>query len=632
MREVVQVPVAIQHMSIAGTDLSSRTRNLLLRNRLRTVGALDGLSTADLLRIDQIGPGTVTEIVDFLRRLGAITATQEVVTDYKPTVSDVPSYLARVPTSSLALDKGALEALYQQGCHTLGDLSDCDLSGVLSPTRLAKLRELVDVLGTIPMEKLVEMSWETKQDDICVPALSAELLLSIASARTLDEEVQALCANLGARNRDLVLARLRYRSAEQFTFEELGERTGITRERVRQIVTRHLKKLAESGLRLPIGSRVVREIDLAGGIASATVLVERLSVGEVLRDDLSVSPLSVLSKVGLIPKISWDPETRVWIGVEGRSAWVETGQLSEALKRLKGKARAELRRVGAVKESALEELSPFSAGHAATLIAPRGSSLDRVLGYLVPKPSPDSSLVRQARKVLAVTAPLPIVQLHSGLLRNPRLDPVPPRDVVEFVLRQHSGFEVTAGRARLRGKPLQAEILSESEHALVELIEEHQGVILLQDMVDGMKRRGFSEPMASVLTRSPILTRVATAVYALRGRRVPNQLLSERRNEWLGSRSTNIITSGWEGPGRFIVTYRVSRFNLSGVFAFPSALSTQREEWRCSLPTGEVVPVTIRGNSFWGTYRQLRNAGVREGDYLVATFYPEQTLVEFDLV
>ncbi|WP_419860893.1 sigma factor-like helix-turn-helix DNA-binding protein [Candidatus Palauibacter sp.] len=500
------------------------------RNRLHTVGALDGLSTADLLLLDQVGPETVTEIVGYLRCLGTGTATRVTARDDKPTVADLPSHLIRVPISSLALDRWTVQLLDTWGCHTLGDLLGCDLARVLSPARVARLSELVAVLRTIPLEKLAEMSWGTEPADAGVPALSAELLRSIASAKTLDQEVEALCASLGDRNRNLVLARLRYRSDERVTFEELGNRNGITRERVRQIVNLHLARLAESGLRLPIGSRVVREIDLAGGIASAEALVERLSAEEVLTDRLSVNPLRELSAIGLVPKIRWDSETGVWVGLKGRAAWIETGQLSDVRRRLKGKARDDLRRVGAVKESALEDLSPFDVGHASTLVAPRGTSLRRVLGYLVPEPSPNSSLVRQARKVLAVTTPLSIVELHSGLLRNPRLGPLPPRDLVEIVLKQHPAFEVAGGRARLRGKPPRTEILSKSERALVELLEEHDGVILFRDMVDGMKRRGFSQPTTSMLTRSPILTRVATAVYALRGRHVPNQLLSARLN------------------------------------------------------------------------------------------------------
>lgn len=525
-------------MPIARTDLLTRTRNVLLRNHLRTVGALDGLSTADILLLDQVGPETATEIVGYLRHLGTDTATQETAQDDKPTVADLPPHLIRVPVSSLALDRGTLGALDGWGCHTLGDLLCCDLAGVLSPARIAKLRELVVVLRTIPMEKLAEMSWGTERADVRVPALSAELLRSIASAKTLDQEVEALCANLGDRNRDLVLARLRYRSDERDTFEELGNKNGITRERVRQIVNGHLWKLAVSGLRLPMGSRVVREIDLAGGIASAAALVERLSVEEILTDRLSVNPLRELSDLGLVPTISWDSETRVWVGAEGRAAWIATGRLSDVHGKLKGKARDDLRCVGAVKESALEDLSPFDAGHASTLAVPRGTSLRRVLEYLVPESSPNSSMVRQARKVLAVTTPLSIVELHSGLLRNSRLGPLPPPDVVEIVLKQHPAFEVAGGRARLRGKPPRTEILSKSERALVELLEEHDGVMLLQDMVDGMRQRGFSQAMTSMLTRSPILTRVARAVYALRGRHVPNQLLSAPRREWVDSRPT----------------------------------------------------------------------------------------------
>lgn len=530
--EVVHVPANVQNLPIAGTDLSTRTRNVLVRrNQLRTVGALDGLSTADLLLLNQVGPETVTEIVGYLRGLGAVTASQERAPDDNPTVADLPSHLVRVPISSLALDRWTVQGLDTWGCHTLGDLLGCDLTLVLSHARVARLSELVAVLRTIPREKLAEMRWGTEPAEVGVPALGAELLRSIASAKTLDGEVEALCANLRDRNRDLVLARLRHRSHEWSTFEELGRRNGISRERVRQIVNGHLARLAGSGLRLPIGSRVVREIDLAGGIASTAALVERLSVEGVLTDRLSVNPLRELSDAGLVPKIGWDSETRVWVGAEGRAAWIETGRLSDVRRRLKGKARDDIRRVGAVRESALEDLSPFDPGRASTLVAPHGTSLRRVLGYLVPEPSPNSSIVRQARKVLAVTTPLSIVELHSGLLRNRRLGAVPPREVVEIVLKQHPAFEVAGGRARLRGKPLRTEILSKSECALVELLEEHDGVIRLKDMVDGMERRGFSQPMASVLTRSPIVTRVARAVYALRGRHVPNQPLPARRGE-----------------------------------------------------------------------------------------------------
>ena len=529
MLEVVHVPPNVQNLPIARTDLSARTRNILRRrNRLRTVGALDGLSTADLLLLDQVGPKTVTEIVGYLRGVGADTETRETAQDDNPTIADLPSHLVRVPISSLALDRWTVQELDIWGCHTLGDLLGCDLTLVLSHARVARLSELVAVLRTIPREKLAEMSWGTEP---AVPALSAELLRSIASAKTLDGEVEALCANLRDRNRDLVLARLRHRSHEWSTFEELGRRNGISRERVRQIVNGHLTRLAALGLRLPIGSRVVREIDLAGGIASTAALVERLSVEGVLRDRLSVNPLRELSDAGLVPKISWGSETRVWVGVEGRAAWIETGRLRDVRGRLRDKARDDIRRVGAVRESALEDLSPFDPGHASTLVAPYGTSLRRVLGYLVPEPSPNSSIVRQARKVLAVTTPLSIVELHSGLIRNPRLGAVPPREVVEAVLKQHPEFEVAGGRARLRGKPPRAEILSESECALVELLEEHDGVIRFKDMVDGMERRGFSQPMASVLTRSPIVTRVARAVYALRGRHVPNQPPPARRGE-----------------------------------------------------------------------------------------------------
>ena len=558
--------------------------------------------------------------------------TEWVSEDDAPRVDILPSHLVDVPISDLALDRRTVEALAQQGCHTLGDLSGTKPNRVLTPSRLTKLVELVDLLRAIPVEKLVEMGWGEERGRVTVPRLSSELIETIASAETLDEEVKALCAGLSDRNRSLVLARLRYRSDRQPTLDELGERIGVTRERVRQIVAGRMKVLVESGLRLPIGSRVVREIDLAGGAISPAALATRLADERIVTDELSLCSLGELSDAGLIPKIRWIPDLLAWIGVENYIAWVKTGQLDDMLDRLKTIARKDLRRVGAVQESALEISSPVDPGRAAALVASRGSKFERILGYLILVPPTNATLVHQARKVLTVTSPMSIFELHSGLRRNPKLSPVPPRDVVEFILEQHPGFEVDRGRARLTVQLPRSEVLSKSERALVELLEESQDVLLLQDMVVGMKKRGFSEAMTSVLTRSPILTRVSTAVYALRGRKVPSHLISARRKSRIDSRSTNVVTSGWEGPQRFVVTYRLSRFNLNSVLSLPSAFSTKLEQWRGRLPTGEEVAVTIRDQNFWGIYRWLRTAGAQEGDYLVATFYPELALVEFDLI
>lgn len=543
----------------------------------------------------------------------------------------LPAHMSNVPVSNLAVDKGTIGALAQQGCHMLGDLSASNIEGVLSRARLAKLITLIDFLRNVPLEKLEQMGWEEEPGRLRVPRLSAELLDAIASAKTLDEEVQALCTGLSDRNRCLLLARLRYRADRRPTLDELGESIGVTRERVRQIVTGRMKALVESGLRLPIGSRVAQEIDLAGEAISPAQLAVRLAGDAIIKDELSLCPLGELSDAGLVPKIKWIPEVGAWIGMNGYAAWIESGRDSVlgTLKRFAGK---ELRRVGAVRESALEELSPFGPGRAAALVAPAGGKFGRVLGHLVRVPPTNSTLIRQAQKVLTVTSPVAIFDLHSGLQRYPRLSPVPPRDVVEFILERHAGFEVDQGRARMSSQLRRSQVLSKSERALVEVLEENDDVALLQDIVDGIKKRGFSVAMASVLTRSPILTRVSTAVYALRGRRVPTALVTERRKRWLDSRSTNVVTSGWEGPHRFVVTYRLSRFNLNGVFSVPSAFLVRLENWRGKLPTGEVVKVTMRDHSLWGVGRWLSQAGANVGDHLVVTIDPDTAVIEFDLI
>ncbi|HSW31796.1 MAG TPA: hypothetical protein VLH75_20100 [Longimicrobiales bacterium] len=547
----------------------------------------------------------------------------------------IPEHVMRLAVEALGLGPIATKALGQAGIRVLGDLEGRSrqfLEGLdgLGKKRLDRLETAIEDATRLPPTALARMT-RPDEREVRVPSLPVEMLQAIASARSMKAEAVALTTGLSDRDARLFLSRLG-RGGKAPTLEELGESEGITRERVRQLVVRHNTLLEGSALRLPIASRLVELVDSAEGMLTTTQLVHLAAEHGIEVTEAELGMLPALAALGLTPHVEWSQDFRVWLTDKGRKRWLETGRLTHHVRGLRRLARAALRRVGAAPMAEYLAKSGMGERQIQEVLAPAGSRLAVILGYMVPQPSPDSALTRIATKMLAVGGGLGLRELHAGLTREPRLRPVPPPGVVRAVFANHPAFVVRGNSVSLREELSERGVLSGAEYAAVNIFRAGSGVMHTYEFIDLMSQAGYSPPRAAQILHGALVSYPATGVHVLRGFRPPPGAIERKIEDRRSRRSPAILSSVPDARGRLVVTYRLGRYNLDGVLAPPPDLGIDRESWKGTDGSGRTMNVTIRNGFLWGIREWLIDVSAAEGDGIVATFDPDRGEVEFDFL
>jgi hypothetical protein len=138
-----------------------------------------------------------------------------------------------------------------------------------------------DVLGSlITIEETVQ--WLTNADELAPDDLEQFAILAWQLSRstdneTADEEIQALTK--GLQDRDMTILRLRYAPSTLMTLEEVGNRFGVTRERIRQIQKKAPVRLSKGFQQYPL-------LRLRSAIRFAQVKAETGSGIDEITEDL----------------------------------------------------------------------------------------------------------------------------------------------------------------------------------------------------------------------------------------------------------------------------------------------------------------------------------------------------------
>jgi hypothetical protein len=545
----------------------------------------------------------------------------------------VASELSHWPLAVLDLPIRLENALKRCGVQVLGELQSKTADELLSTAGIGVkgVRQIQNAihLMTVPnIDKLVERDRSGRS---LLPHVSGRMLLAIANAQTLADEIEALFLGLPERNVAMVRQRWASSSDGEPTLESIGQRNGISRERVRQIVGKRRSLVESSNLRLPIAAGVVQLVEESGGAMSTADLIRELKAKNIRVTTRELAVLQTLSEMGITGgRLMYSIPHRLWVSDSGIRKWLDTHKLDEVNQAIRASVRKILKRSGAIRRSDLGSLSPFGLTYALG-VALRGKSRAlRVGEYVIPIPSLDTSLTRSVEKMLSLTPRLTISDIHAGLRQTIRLE-VPPIEVLLAELENHPAFVVNGEHVSATTQRNWKEVLSPSEQVIVEAMDSAGGLLLYTEFTDAVQRAGFSHAMAVVLLRQPFVVRRAVAIYGLRGRSLDSSLMRRKLRERKAARRNEVVRVRRLNADAVEVQFTVTRFSMQGVFALPKEIRRLAiPRWRGVFAGGRERSLQAKNGFIWNVSRGLRDVNAQLGDVVVATFYLAEARVEFN--
>jgi len=549
----------------------------------------------------------------------------------------VSDALWNYPAESLSPNEGSIRLLTRCGGNVIGDLDGLAPDDLATITRMSlgaaeSIIGAVRQLGSLPYDRLSRLVYVVDGRSH-LPKLSPQILNAVARATTLNDEIRGLIAGVDPRNAQALLARWGLTEWPPPTLEQIGARLGITRERVRQVVTGQELRLQGSGLKLPIASAIIGVLEAHGGALSTVQLLSAAAEAGIHADADSLRAMPPLSELQLLEPLQHADDVDLWLSPKGTSSWHAAGGLAETLAELLRQVGRDLRATSCVEEDNLSRSAPFGSQHAILARLGRRAELLQVSGHLIPLPIRASKLTRSAEKILAVARTIPFWDLYNGLRR--RLGSrTPPQDVVEAILGRHPSFAMKDGVARSSGRKVGRTILAPAERSAVDLVRRSGGVMLWTEFIDGMKAAGFSVATATIILKAPFMRSLTTGIYALRGSKIDSSALETKRRQRRAARSTSgtVLSARWVSADRFEVRYRLTRFSLAGVLPQPPKFKPAAREWRGRLPDGRSVTIKIAHGFIWPLHQWLKQIRAVEGDVLVALLSPAELAIEFEHV
>lgn len=554
---------------IDGLGLDPRTRNALRREEVESLADLRGRTMAEILEFRSFG---LRSLLDLLCALEALPVSKQQVDGLSLETRALVEVLTHMLSGHVLLNSD---------CR-FGQFAACLAEQKTSKRRANLLRSFHEAATR-------------------------------AVSLTVEEELLEALESVGARHAQLVPVRLGIRNSGPLTLEATGQLFSLTRERVRQVQAAAAKAL--KGAWLPAQDRLVRAVT----VVKPCGLEER--VLRMLREAAPVEGRTSLASLEMAFELAGRAFPLTSVPLNNSTLWVSgpvTVQISDALRGLSDIAVRQSNAHGAASLQSVQEAieDQFEVTLQESLLLEAVSSLPGYVDlgggwFLAAESGSRNSLLNTAIKVFSLTQRIAVTELHEAYRRQyRRRDMAPPVSVVEALLVNQLGAEVSDGWATLREAPVKEEVLSPSELLFEEIFRTSGPVISGRELEDVCLGRGMNpNSFAQWLTYSPILTRVAPGYYSLRGAAIPVGTI-----EGLGKRERTTVFSdfGWTVEGHPWVAVGLSKSALiSGTVTIPRSMAQHLEgAWdlldESGAPSGRLV---IKGTRLSGLSSLLKEKG-----------------------
>ena len=448
------------------------------------------------------------------------------------------------------------------------------------------------------------------------------------TGRTLEEElVEIFCPATRGRDREIVTLYFGWDGSGGRTLEELGQRYGLSRERIRQVCVRAVKRNRGAKVFAPVLDR------------SLAFLSQRLPREvEALEAEFDAAgfsgcglPLETIREAAEF--LSRDPKfALVAVGRRRLAVCPDSVPIPRAIVQA---ARRAVLSYGAttISEVAAEVSRQFSGGVDQALVEETLQTLDdfewlqRELGWCQLEVFTQYGLPKMIEKILSVTERIEVSKLRSAIARYRRTGrKVPPAKVLLEFCRRMSGVRVE-GSTIIADPPRDwQEVLAGVEAGMVRVLKEHGSVMERGSfeehcIAEGMNRFSFN----AIIMCSPVITQYGRSVYGLLGAKVDRKTVQSLAARKPGTPPSKVLRGfGRTDDGRIYLAYRLSKAAISGgVITVPAAMKEHlRGKFTIRMPDGREVGTLVSKNGCaWGLGPVLRGRHAAPGDHLLILFH-----------
>jgi hypothetical protein len=587
-------------------ELKPRTRNALVNGRILQGSTVRPVALGELVALPNFGA---------LSLLDVLTALEASAPDTNGN-SSARSQTRSPQTRSRAVELGASKLAKRRWARHVS----------ASDPRFGALVQVIDPDATTAADAA-----ERAARDRFTKARKREVLEAItelnelgqtAKRATLSEELDQVAEALTStpKAKEMVKLRLGLGGLEPMTLGKVADRVGVSRERVRQVVSSAMDKLEGRHAWMPALERAWKEIAKAAP-ADTEEIQDALSEAGLVGGPFSLLSLIQAAEVfGLDHGCERDRKTGVVMPPGVRAPLTTIQATARRLVERWGVttvadvAEALDGGVPPSEENMLSEIVESMVGF-------QWLERERAWFWFSDLPRKRNRLLNQIEKIMSVAGTIELGELRDGVGRHHRMEGFrPPRRVLAALCEQ-------TGLYRLDGEMVIGEALSDwrqilgnIERTLVEVIFEN-GPLLRREELErlaleaGVNRNSFWV----YLSYSPVLRRYAPGVYGLRGSRVTAAEVEVRIPPRI--RTQVLQDEGWT-KGQPWAAFRISPSSeSSGVLTAPRGLR-RVASGRFELYAPEETPVgtVVVEQSMWGLSPFFRRWGVEAGDLVVVSF------------
>jgi hypothetical protein len=464
---------------------------------------------------------------------------------------------------------------------------------------------------------------------------------------TLERElIDIFAATPFQRNREILIGYYGWKDGQEHTLTEIGDRFGITRERVRQICAKLTKRHSPASLAAPVMDRVLalisERLPCPAAQFEAELVEKKLTTIGMSIENIAVGA-RLLGRPVRFKTVNVQPGRRT--KEKGRSHKLDLSLVSDGrLVVQSDQAAAVMTAVDLVKkeiyfhgvatvEQIQQAISTRFGDRASmdlvrqvVLLIDGFCWLDEPSGWFRLQPVQRHGLPKAIDKALAVAGAVTVGQLHTALARNRRLwkEPPPENVLLEFC-RQMPEVRIEGDRIISDPPRDWKKELTGVEAKLVGILKDHGPVMergAMEDLCvgDGMNRFSFH----AFVSWSPVIAQFGHSVYGLLGTEVADGQVKKLLNQRRIARANHRVLDqhGRTEDGRVWLSYRLSKAaSTYAVITIPAALKkVVRGRFQFVDPDGhEIGTLATKDGRAWGLGAFLRKQGAQIGDHIVLT-------------